>query len=297
MISTFVFVTLQIPSEFNMASSTIENARTVQYNEYWDASTLQDYADTNVTVIDPDLTWARWNDLPDYSWANLFSQRLDDGTDDGKGVDFGGYTELWLLSRYTLNTSEGRIYIAYPMQRFLGAGWVTKWGYVNWYFNNGTSIAHNDWSYGEDRALNKKILADYWEEPIDENNPAGGQQNQTSFRVRMNFEEQQIVWFDVHFSFNASMYGDPSFAWDNNTGNPVPDDLWVLSGINFNQERTTYDAWGLVVAILFFNLPGLLTGTPAFIGYLLSIIAWIPMIYVAYILLLRSIGALFGGGA
>jgi hypothetical protein len=113
----------------------------------------------------------------------------------------------------------------------------------------------------------------------------------------MNFEEQQIVWFDVHFSFNASMYGDPSFAWDNNTGNPVPDDLWVLSGINFNQERTTYDAWGLVVAILFFNLPGLLTGTPAFIGYLLSIIAWIPMIYVAYILLLRSIGALFGGGA
>jgi hypothetical protein len=293
--SILLFLILQIPAGLydTSARSTI---RDIDYLEYWDAGSLRNYADVNHTVIDPDVTWAPWWDLPDYQWANLFSQELDDG--DGEApVDFGGYEEIWLNTRYTLNTSEGRIYMAYPLQRFLGAGWVTKWGYAEWFFNNGTSVTHNPGAYGDGRFLTKKILNDYWEEPLNESNPYGGQQNQTSFKVRMNFEEQQIVTFDVHFGFNTSMYGDPSFAWDNNTGNPVPDDLWVLSGINFDQTRTTYDAWGLIEAILFFNLPSVLEGTPAFIGYILSIIVWIPIIYVTFILLLRSIGALFGGGA
>jgi hypothetical protein len=294
--ASLIFLLVNIPTGLLPTQTSFSTARNVQYLDYWDATTWNDYADINTTRVDPDLTWARWDDLPDYAWANMFSQRIDDGDADAT-IDFGGYEELWLLSRYTLNNSEGRIYIAFPLQRFLGFGWVTKWGYVDWYFNNGTSITHNSGAYGDGRFLTKFILEDYWEEPLDENNPSGGQQNQTSFIVQMHFEEQQPVKFDVHFSFNSTAYGDPQFAWDSNTGNPVPDDLYLLMGINFNQERTTYDSYSLISALLFFNLPQLLTGVPSFVGYLLSIMVWIPMIYVAFILLLRAVGGLFGGGA
>jgi hypothetical protein len=290
--STFIFITLNIPTDFTTGTGVTSTTRNLEYVEYWDAGTLRDYVDINYTVIDPNVIWQRWDNLPDYAWANLFSQQLDDGDGDGN-LDLGDYHDLWLLSRYTLNSSEGRIYIAYPLQRMFGSfGWVTRWGWAEWYFNNMTTIEHNSWAYGEGRAMNKKILEAYWEET----DSYGTQLNYSSFKVKMNYEERQPVTVDVHFSFNTSLYGDPQFAWDAQTGNPTPDDLWVLTGVGFTQARSSYDAWGIVEALLFFNVPQILEGTPSFIGYLLSVITWVPIVYISFILILRAIGSVFGGG-
>lgn len=275
-----------------LTTDSYDHYRTVEYSEYWDTSLFQNYADTNTTVIDPDVSLALWKGLPDYPSLSLFSQELDDG--DG---DFGGYEEIWLLSRYTANTSEGRIYIAYPLQRFLGFGWVTRWGWAEWYFTNGTSVEINSWAYDDNRFLNKKILEEYFEETDD----FGVQMNFTSFKVKLAYEgkgdTENALWFDVHFSFDTSIYGDPQFAWDSNTGDPVPDELYVLCGIDFDQTRTAYGAQSVLTALLFFNLPQVLGGMPVIFGAILSLSVWGAILYISYIIILRTIGAVFGGGA
>lgn len=291
--SVLIFMILQIPSGLLPdAQSGTGDLRNVDYLDYWDAGTFRDYVDINETVIDPNVALATWRTLPDFASLTLFSQQLDDGDASGE-IEFGGYEELWLLSKYSANASEGRIYIAYPSQRFLGGGWVTRWGWSEFYFANGTSVSHNSASYGENRALNKFILEDYFEEELSDGNP----QNLTSFKVKMNYEDRQIVWFDLHFAFNTSIYGDPQFAWDSAGGDAVPDELYVMTGINFDQTKTSYDAYQIIEALLFFNIPQILAGTPLFIGYILSVIIWIPMVYIAFILILRAIGGVFGGGA
>lgn len=287
--ASLVFLILQIPSGLLPEEQSNAGAlRTVEYQDYWDASAMSEYANINETVIDPNVALSGWKVLPDYASLSLFSQILDDG--DG---DFGGFDEMWLLSRYSANSSEGRIYIAYPSQKFLGFGFVTRWAWSEFYYMNGTSIEISDWAYDDNRFLTKKILEEYFEQTGSD----GNQLNYTSFKVKMNYLEQGDVWFDLHFAFNTSIYGDPQFAWDSNGGDAVPDELYVMTGINFDQTKSTYDAYQILQALLFFNLPQILVGTPSFISYLLSIIIWIPMVYVAFILLLRAIGGVFGGGA
>ncbi|MDH7607708.1 MAG: hypothetical protein QHH12_08165 [Candidatus Bathyarchaeota archaeon] len=71
------------------------------------------------------------------------------------------------------------------------------------------------------------------------------------------------------------------------------EDLHVMFGINWDQRGTSWDAWSLVAAILFFRMPEI----NPYINAIIAIPIWIAVAYISFILVLRAIGAVFGGGA
>jgi len=90
---------------------------------------------------------------------------------------------------------------------------------------------------------------------------------------------------DYYFSFNETLYDDPTNALQN-------DALWILSAMDFDQASTSYNAWNLVAMLLTFQIPQV----HWIINALLSFGLWACIAYLAYILVLRAIGAIFGGG-
>jgi len=90
---------------------------------------------------------------------------------------------------------------------------------------------------------------------------------------------------DVFFGFNETTYSTPSEAWQNN-------ELSLLLAIEFDQVNTSINAWSLISMLLFFQLPDV----HWIINALIAIPLWIAIAYLAFIMLLRTIGAVFGGG-
>jgi len=88
------------------------------------------------------------------------------------------------------------------------------------------------------------------------------------------------------FGYNTTIYSSPSEAWDYHA-------LWIFIGINFDQTATGYNAWDLIGMILFWQLPDMHWVVNAIISFPF----WGCIAYLAYILILRTIGAIFGGGA
>ena len=96
----------------------------------------------------------------------------------------------------------------------------------------------------------------------------------------------ETTQFYVFFAFNETTYATPQDAWEQS-------ELHEFWGMNFDQAKTGYAAWDLIAMLLFFNLP-----TVHFlINALLAVPLWIAIAYLSYILILRAIGAVFGGGA
>ena len=89
----------------------------------------------------------------------------------------------------------------------------------------------------------------------------------------------------VFMNFNTTIYDLPSEAWDDN-------DLHVLIGINFDQTQTVFNAWDIIGMILFFSLPDI----NPIINAMIAIPLWACIAYVSFILILRAIGAIWGGG-
>jgi len=87
-------------------------------------------------------------------------------------------------------------------------------------------------------------------------------------------------------SYNTTTYESVYDAWSNS-------DLHILWGIEWDQMGTSYDAWSLISSVLFFRP---ITGIPYYISAILGIPIWIASAYIAFILILRAIGAVFGGG-
>ena len=88
------------------------------------------------------------------------------------------------------------------------------------------------------------------------------------------------------FAYNTTAYSSVYEAWDSN-------DLHILFGIDWDQKGTSYDAWSLISSVLFWKP---IAGIPLWIMQLISIPIYIAAAYIAYILILRAIGAVFGGG-
>ena len=96
----------------------------------------------------------------------------------------------------------------------------------------------------------------------------------------------EFTQFYVFFAFNETTYSSPQDAWEQS-------ELHVLWAINFDQANTGYSAWDLIAMLLFFNLP-----TVHFlINALIAIPLWIAIVYITVIMMMRAIGAVFGGGA
>jgi len=87
-------------------------------------------------------------------------------------------------------------------------------------------------------------------------------------------------------AYNTTLYDNVHDALD-------ADDLKVLWGIEWDQMGTSYDAWSLISSVLFFRP---ISGIPSYVSALIAIPIWIASAYIAYILILRAIGAVFGGG-
>lgn len=93
-------------------------------------------------------------------------------------------------------------------------------------------------------------------------------------------------YMDVAVGYEQSVY-NLTDAWDNNA-------MELIVGIDWDQMGTTHDAFSLVASLI--SLEPTLTGN-LWIDTLIKIPLMIAMIYIAFILVLRAVGALFGGGA
>ena len=85
--------------------------------------------------------------------------------------------------------------------------------------------------------------------------------------------------------YNTSAYSNVNEAWDNY-------DLHILTGITWDQVATGYSAFDLIGMILFFQLPNV----HWYIKAVLALPFWITFAYLAFIFILRAMGAIFGGG-
>lgn len=94
------------------------------------------------------------------------------------------------------------------------------------------------------------------------------------------------VQLDVMFAFNETLYSSPSDALDHY-------DLYLLVGAEWDEVQTSMSAWDVIGMLLFFQLPNIHWT----INAIIAIPIWLCIAYVSYILILRTIGAIFGGGA
>lgn len=126
------------------------------------------------------------------------------------------------------------------------------------------------------RGIDRDIVLD-----INEINTDANGANYTEYRARC-----KHTTYHIGLSYNSTAYSSFSDAWDNG-------ELVFFAGVDFDHTNTTYNAWNFVSMLLFFQLPEI----DIYTNLLLGIPLWIGIIYVSYILILRAIGALFGGGA
>ena len=66
--------------------------------------------------------------------------------------------------------------------------------------------------------------------------------------------------------------------------------LWL--GVQFDQTNTTYNAWDIIGMVLFFSMPDI----DPFLNAIIAVPIWLGVAYISFILLLRAVGAIFGGG-
>lgn len=125
--------------------------------------------------------------------------------------------------------------------------------------------------------LGTKITGDYLDTKHDNGEPL-------EFTVKsLSIHRFQVT---AVFAFNETLYSSPTEAWNHY-------DFHVYVGMGFDQISTGYNAWDLIAMLLFFQLPNV----HWIINALLAIPLWIAVAYLTYILILRAIGAIFGGGA
>jgi len=84
--------------------------------------------------------------------------------------------------------------------------------------------------------------------------------------------------FVLFFGFNETTYDSPSEALFN-------DDLHVLICVNFDKVNTSFNAWNLIGAILFFQMPDV----HPVINMLIAIPIWTLIAYLVYVLILKAI--------
>jgi hypothetical protein len=103
-----------------------------------------------------------------------------------------------------------------------------------------------------------------------------------SLKFTLRFQELATTFW---LSYNTTKYSNVTAAWQGN-------ELYGLVGASWDQAQTSYNAWDLIGGLLFYKMPDV----DYTIDLLMKIPIWSCIAYVAYILILRAIGAVFGGG-
>lgn len=109
-----------------------------------------------------------------------------------------------------------------------------------------------------------------------------GTENPQTFRATCSH-----TTYTVGMGYNDTTYSNYSDAWDHGG-------VAVFCGVNFDQVNTSYNAMNLISTLLFFSMPA---ETPLIIKLIISIPIWACVAYLMFIFVLRTIGAIFGGGA
>lgn len=107
--------------------------------------------------------------------------------------------------------------------------------------------------------------------------------NATRYKVRC----EHFYW-EAAFTYNVTAFSGFADAIDN-------DGLFLVAGFDWDQIGTTYNAWGIISGVLLFDLPGDLESN-VWVYVIVSVPLWLAALYVSFILILRAIGAVFGGG-
>lgn len=89
----------------------------------------------------------------------------------------------------------------------------------------------------------------------------------------------------IIFSFDTGTYS----GWEDAMSKGG---LSIWLGIQFDQVNTSYNAWDIVGMILFFRMPDI----DPILNAILAVPFWVAVAYVSFILVLRAIGSVFGGG-
>lgn len=90
---------------------------------------------------------------------------------------------------------------------------------------------------------------------------------------------------DVFFVFNITTYAKPSDAYSAN-------DITLIFNIDFNNRHTSINALGFVSGLFTFSIPGV----PIYINAIIWLMLFPPLAYLVFIIVLKIIGAIFGGG-
>jgi len=218
----------------------------------------------------PSYVEGRQIEVPDYfeaidlqSFANTSIYILNEtggapAFEDLYYVDIGiGGHDLNLYYRIANSTYEMLLYIRHAF-----AEW---WGWVYYHdltWINGEGISRSD------RLQASELNSDFANE-------------RATYKVECNH-----LFIRVYFGYNETLYSSPEEAWNYGALN-------MLVGINFDQTSTGYNAWSLIAMLLFFQMPDV----HWIINAIISVPIWIAVAYISFILILRAIGAIFGGGA
>lgn len=212
---------------------------------------------------------------------------------DSKSVDVPSYWEVMDIQNFantwTSNIDNGTIlYGLYYQNLDDGSGDFGGWDVSLFSFYNSTiTLAH--WS--------KWWVIKVGFHKLDIENIIGESQGDvlSGEEINAEYDNYGVLEYTAHcehlemsvfFDFNETLYGSPVEAWDS-------DELYILCGIHYDQTQTAYNVWEIIGLLLFFGLPNV----HPVINAVISIPIWICIAYVTYILVLRTIGAVFGGGA
>jgi len=140
--------------------------------------------------------------------------------------------------------------------------WVFEWGWktLNWYNNKGIDVS-------EQREWGPILTYDALDDNYDED------RNECKFTLKNN-----DVTFIVYFGFNTTTYSMPSEAL-------AAGELECLYCLNFDQINTSFNAWNLVGAILFFQMPDV----HPIINAIIAIPLWVCIGYLTFVLILKAI--------
>jgi len=98
--------------------------------------------------------------------------------------------------------------------------------------------------------------------------------------------QSETFTMEIFFGFNETIYDKPSVALNDYA-------MKIMIGVEWDQVATGMSAWDLVAMILFFKLPDI----HWIVNAIIAVPIWIAIGYLSFILILRAIGAIFGGGA
>jgi len=98
--------------------------------------------------------------------------------------------------------------------------------------------------------------------------------------------EFDVTQINIHLFYNTTAYTTVYNAWENAN-------LTCIWGITWDQVKTAYSAWDIIGMVLWWQLPN----TDIYTQALISTPIYLAFAYIAFILILRAIGAIFGGGA